>query len=295
MEHLLYRFSTKLLRLVLDSKESKPKNRGFMIVALILSVVALCLAVYFYLSIPSPGDNGNKAKAKEVMGLRVSAADMIKVGHFDQGIASLSRALALSPADKLVLMDRAAAHYKNHDYQASLNDYQAVLGQKEEANSIAEDALFGQAMALSALDRNEQAISSLHKLQEKNKHFIRAYQLLGDIYLKGKDSEAAIDAYTQGLRVNAKSPVLYYDRAVAYLRRDMNDQALADMTKAVELDKKSLSLRLKHANLAQKMNKMAVADSDAQEILRIEPDNRSALEWLKKRKIAPLMDAQPKK
>jgi len=271
----------------LDNKESKARNPNRLIVGLILAVVALCLAVYFYLCIPSPGDSGSRTKEKEVMALRNSAAAKINEKSFDEAIARLTRALALKPMDKLVLMDRAAAFYRKGDYQAALNDYQAVLSQKESADSTDEDALFGQALAQSALDRNAQAIASLHTLQQKNKHFIRAYQLLGDIYLKTKDSEAALDAYTQGLRLNPKSSVLHYDRAVAYLRREMNEQAFDDMSMAVELDRKSLPLRLRHANLAQKLGKTDIADSDAQEILRLEPDNRSALAWLKKRKIAP--------
>ncbi|MBS2006950.1 MAG: tetratricopeptide repeat protein [Cyanobacteria bacterium SZAS TMP-1] len=271
----------------MDGKESKARQPIHLVVGLILAVVALCLAVYFYLCIPTPGDNGARLRDKEVLALRNSAGTFIRDGRFDEGIARLSRALTLTPGNPVVLMDRAAAFYRKKEYASALNDYQGVLSQKGVPEGVAEDALFGVALTQAALDRNEQAIATLHDLQAKNTHFIRAYQLMGDIYLKTKDSEAALDAYTQGLRLNPKSPVLHYDRAVAYLRRDMNEQAFDDLSKAVELDPRSLPLRIKHANLAQKLGRLGIADNDAQEILRLEPDNRTALSWLKSRKIAP--------
>jgi tetratricopeptide (TPR) repeat protein len=273
----------------LGKKEGKVKKPIHLLVGLALAVVALGLAVYFYFWTPTPVVPEIKPQVNDIVLLERSSMELVGKKRYDEAIAQLNKALGLSPGNSDLLMDRASVYYKQQNFEDALSDYQLALSNcaNKENKALPGDNLnnasFGVALCQAALDRPEMAIKILHGIQARDAHFIKCYQLLGDIYLKTGDTEAALDAYTQGLRLNPKSSALRYDRAVAYLKREMKEQAFEDLSKAVELDKDSLPIRLKHANLAQKMGKLEVADNDAREILRLEPRNRSALAWLKKR------------
>jgi tetratricopeptide (TPR) repeat protein len=276
---------------VLYKKKAKVKNPILLFLGLVLAVVALGAAVLFYFWAPTTGVTDVKPVSK-VEPPEVSTKVLLKEKRYDEAIAQFTKALAIDPGNVEVRMDRAAAYYTKQSFQDALSDYQRVLSecaatqdkiQDKTKSFFSNNALFGVALCQFGLERSEMAVKSLHELQAKDSHYVKSYQLLGDIYLKSGDSEAALDAYTQGLRLNPKSAVLHYDRAVAYMKRGMKGQAFADLSAAAELDKDSLPIRLMHANLAQKLSKLAIADSDAREILRLEPTNRSALAWLQKR------------
>jgi tetratricopeptide (TPR) repeat protein len=275
---------------VLEKKKATVNKPIHLIVGLILAVVALGLAVCFYFWVPTPATSIVKARINGCLRLDQAGRELAKTKHYDEAIAKYSEALTINPGDYDLLMDRGRAYYDKKDFEAALTDYQFALsnGAKIEDKAAQEagvkNALFGVALCQASLDRTQMAVKTLHELQAKDGHYIKSYQVLGDIYLKVGDSLAAIDAYTQGLRLNPNSSALHYDRSLAYLKRDMKDQEYEDLSRAVELDCNSLKMYLKHANMAQKMGKLEIADSDAQEILRLEPDNRSAINWLKKRK-----------
>jgi tetratricopeptide (TPR) repeat protein len=273
----------------LANNKAKVKKPVHLLVSLVLAVVALSVAVYFYFVIPTPPQDAEKVALKAVSVLDQTGRDLVAKKKYDEAIAQYCQALTIFPGDYNLLMDRAQAYYKKKDYQAALTDYQTAQSAPSKAQPKADtranacNALLGVALCQAAMERQEMAIKTLHQLQAKDGHFIKAFQVLGDIYLKSDNSEAAIDAYTQGLRLNPDSTALHYDRALAYLKREMRQQAFDDLSRAIEVDTSSLPMYLQHANLANKMGKAELADDDAREILRLEPDNRSALAWLKKR------------
>ena len=277
------------------SKSTVKKPRSF-IFTMILSVVSISGAIYLYFWSPSP-DAERARTAAEVVRLESIARVLVNQKKYDQAITQINKAIALDPENDDLIMDRAAALYCKKDFDQALNDYQRVATncantQKRGATDAnCSNARLGTALCQVSLKRSQLAVKTLHELQIADSHYVRAYQLLGDIYLKDGNSEAALDAYTQGLRLNPKSAALHYDRSLAYLKREMKDQAYDDLSAAVELDKSSLSMRLKHANIAQKLGKLEIADSDAHEILRLEPGNRSAMSWLAKREKGPLPDS----
>ena len=274
----------------MEKKEGKDKSPIQLFGGLALAVVALGLAVYFYFWMPTPAPSDLKQVAKEIVEFDRQGKELAAAKKFDEAIAQYNKALTINPNDDDVLMDRALAYYKKKEFQLALADYELVLANSKKETGAPEedksnDALFSIALCQSELEHTELAIKGLHELQSKDSHYIKSYQLLGDIYFKHGDSERAIDVYTQGLRINPNSAPLHYDRSLAYQARGMKETAFEDLSMAVDLDKTSLPFRLKHANMAQLLGKLAIADSDARAILLIEPDNHSALSWLKHRKI----------
>ncbi|MBU6452216.1 MAG: tetratricopeptide repeat protein [Cyanobacteria bacterium REEB67] len=256
-----------------------------------LALLAMVMAVYLYF-FPQPENRPLvSAHADEIAVLDRAARKMMAARQFDQAIGDFDAALKLAPHSDDLLMGRAAAKYKKGDFAAAIVDYQAVAALSP-ASRYSSDAAFGVALSQKSLRQFTAATKTLHTLMARDGSYIKAYQLQGDIYLSDSNSEAAIDAYTQGLRRNPLSSVLHYDRGVAYLKRNMKDPAFDDMTRAVQLDEGNLGLLLKHANLARKLNKLEAADADALEILRLEPENASAQSWLKHRGKLPVPELE---
>ncbi len=273
----------------MEKNKAKVKKPIFLFVALVLAVVALGCAIYFYYCIPGTSDGSADKPVDAAIRLDGEGRALAKAKKYAEAVAQYSQALTIRPGDYDILMDRAQSYYNQKDFQAALNDYQfalsshAVIDAKADPVSCATNAMLGVALCQSALDRPAMAVKTLHDLQAKDGHYIKAYQVLGDIYLKTDDTLSAIDAYTQGLRLNPDSSALHYDRSLAYTKRKMKEPAFDDLSRAIEIDNTSLQMYISHANMANKMGKPEIADSDAREILRLEPTNRSAKGWLKRR------------
>jgi len=107
------------------------------------------------------------------------------------------------------------------------------------------------------------------------------YKLEGNaLYLEGKTMEA-LDKYTAGLRV---CPLKFpSDRAVLYANRGqmkrvlgLNDHAVKNCTKAVELNPQYLKALLRRAEIYEETDKLDEALKDYQTVLTIEPKHVAA-------------------
>jgi len=107
------------------------------------------------------------------------------------------------------------------------------------------------------------------------------YKLEGNaLYLEGKTREA-LDKYTAGLRV---CPLKFpSDRAVLYANRGqmkrvlgLNDHAVKNCTKAVELNPQYLKALLRRAEIFEETDKLDEALKDYQTVLTMEPRHVAA-------------------
>jgi len=107
------------------------------------------------------------------------------------------------------------------------------------------------------------------------------YKLEGNaLYLEGKTIEA-LDKYTAGLRV---CPLKFSsDRAVLYANRGqmkkvlgLNDHAIKNCTKAVELNPQYLKALLRRAEIYEETDKLDEALKDYQTVLTIDPRHVAA-------------------
>ena len=132
-------------------------------------------------------------------------------------------------------------------------DYAAALGSLDEAIKL--DANMGKAFLLRGtahyfLDNTEKAIADYTKAIERNPQDPANYNLRGNAYTwykMNKDNlEKAIADYTKAIlhpqrfanKLNSKYAEAYNKRGVAYYYLQKYDLAIADYTKAVELDPK---------------------------------------------------------
>ncbi len=135
-----------------------------------------------------------------------------------------------------VLLELGNALMVKGSYQVALQAYQAAYGEKPGF----QDARFGTANALAALDKTDSAISYYFEaLKLEPKPHERIWANLGETFFKvGKFTEA-IDAYDEALSVNPSFDVVQLRKSSAYL--GLMDMASADDCLDIALQSKTLN------------------------------------------------------
>ena len=83
-----------------------------------------------------------------------------------------------------------------------------------------------------------------------------------------KDYENAIKFYSQAIELNPSSAIYYGNRSLAYLRTECYGYALADATRAVEIDKKYIKGYYRRAASNMALGKFRAALRDYETVSR---------------------------
>lgn len=92
----------------------------------------------------------------------------------------------------------------------------------------------------------------------------------------GKDYEKAVEYYSRAIELNPGNAIYYGNRSLAYLRTECYGYALADATRAVELDKKYVKGYYRRAASNMALGKFKAALRDY-ETVRLEGGGSVAL------------------
>nr|AAH91822.1 Zgc:110801 [Danio rerio] len=111
----------------------------------------------------------------------------------------------------------------------------------------------------------EERNASAEKLKEK-----------ANDYFKDKDYENAIKYYTEALDLNPTNPIYYSNRSLSYLRTECYGYALADATRALELDKNYLKGYYRRATSNMALGKFKAALKDYETVVRVRPNDKDA-------------------
>jgi tetratricopeptide (TPR) repeat protein len=97
----------------------------------------------------------------------------------------------------------------------------------------------------------------------------------------GKD-DAAIEDYSEAIRLNPKDPEAPYNRGLAYLRSEKYDYAARDFSEAIRIQPRNAAVYVQRGMSRLYQGKEKEAEADFQKAYQIEP----AL----KKKLRPLID-----
>lgn len=82
------------------------------------------------------------------------------------------------------------------------------------------------------------------------------------LFLSEKDYENAIKYYTEALELNPSNAIYYSNRSLAYLRTECYGYALADATRALEIDKNYIKGYYRRATSNMALGKFKAALKD---------------------------------
>lgn len=90
-----------------------------------------------------------------------------------------------------------------------------------------------------------------------------------DICFSEKDYENAIKYYTEAVELNPSNAIYYSNRSLAYLRTECYGYALADATKALEIDKNYIKGYYRRATSNMALGKFKAALKDYETVRNI--------------------------
>lgn len=105
-----------------------------------------------------------------------------------------------------------------------------------------------------------------------------SYDLLGSIYDQGRQTEKAIEAYKNGIKLNPKYQRLYYNLGITYFRNKQYPEAEANAIEAIKLDPKHASSQRMYALVAFHQNKRMPALMAFCNFLILEPQTARSAE-----------------
>uniref|UniRef100_A0A8B9Z0M5 Serine/threonine-protein phosphatase n=1 Tax=Buteo japonicus TaxID=224669 RepID=A0A8B9Z0M5_9AVES len=92
----------------------------------------------------------------------------------------------------------------------------------------------------------------------------------------GKDYENAVKYYSSAIELNPTNAIYYGNRSLAYLRTECYGYALADATRAVELDKKYIKGYYRRAASNMALGKFKAALRDYETVVKVRPNDKDA-------------------
>lgn len=189
---------------------------------------------------------------------------------------------------------RGAARFTLNNYESALEDYQMVLkldpGNMEALNEVKKikEALGNEAPTIQseatqpheapAVDPEQQRlVEEQRRRQEAVLHKDR-----GNAYFKEGKYEAAVECYSQGMEADGMNVLLPANRAMAFLKLEKFKEAEDDCTKATYLDSTYSKAFARRGTARVALRKLEEAKQDFQEVLKLEPGNKQALNELQK-------------
>ncbi|XP_035169822.1 serine/threonine-protein phosphatase 5-like, partial [Oxyura jamaicensis] len=92
----------------------------------------------------------------------------------------------------------------------------------------------------------------------------------------GKDYEKAVKYYSRAIELNPTNAIYYGNRSLAYLRTECYGYALADATRAIELDKKYVKGYYRRAASNMALGKFKAALRDYETVVKVRPNDKDA-------------------
>lgn len=193
-------------------------------------------------------------------------------GHYDNAIADLGRAIDLSGYDAELYRMRAECYYSKGDYQKTFDDVQAVIGK---GPAIAQDyALRGWAYAgigdVAAADGD---FTAAINMQSKNPRYYmqraKFYETQGRYADAGKDIERYI-ALKAGQKEFYLKTFDYMGAFELYVKMGNNQKALEYIDKVIKLNPQISSFYSRRAGICQKLNMFDDAIADYTKVIALE-------------------------
>ena len=224
---------------------------------------------------------------------RVMGDGYALASEFSQAITHYQKALELAPDDAEVQKNLALT-YTNHgvtfrnrgEWDAAIRAYRNALGlqptyQIAKVNLI--DALSQKANIQRQAGHTDEAIATYLELQKLHPDDTNIPSLLGELYLKVRDYPSAISAFQQVYTAQPTDEQARRNLSAAYQQyagalRNQRDYsaALVQLQKAVGLFPTNINLRLNLSQAYQHVGKYEQAQTELEQILTQDPENKNA-------------------
>lgn len=199
----------------------------------------------------------------------------LRSGDFSRAIEAFSATLERSPWFPAAYLGRAAAWEGQGRYDKADDDLRAALSIWPDAP----DLLLRRAALDTHRGRFDAALDGYRRLTLLRPNFAEAWCGLGEVYLRLEKSDAAMEALLTCMNRNPGFPGVNLRLGEAYEKRGLDEMALGYFKRAATSDEKSVTPRLRLANLYNRMAQYCNARDAllAARDLEIDPQRRATI------------------
>ncbi|XP_056132350.1 RNA polymerase II-associated protein 3 isoform X2 [Lampris incognitus] len=222
------------------------------------------------------------------------AACFFRLRKFAVAESDCNLAIALDSNYFKAFARRGAVRFELKKYESALEDYEMVLkldpGNVEAQNEVKKikAALHSEgatvpceATALKEAPVMDPKQQRLIEEQQKRQEAVMQKDR-GNAYFKEGKYEAAVECYSRGMEADGTNVLLPANRAMAYLKLEKYKEAEDDCSAAISLDNTYSKAFARRGTARMALRKLTEAKQDFQEVLKLEPGNKQALNELQK-------------
>lgn len=199
-----------------------------------------------------------------------------RAGDLPSAVRHLNKAIELNPTVAEAYVDLAMARLKQRRISQAIEQLKTAISLDPSLAS----AYLCLGKALDAAGDEQLAIEQFRKAIQLQPDSAQAHCELANCELRRGNAAAAIRSYTEALKLNPNEPKARANMAVALLHDGRIPEAIVELGKALSLDKEDSEVMHALGLAFHKMNDKAKATEYFEEALRLDPDNRNALEHL---------------
>ncbi|MED6273790.1 hypothetical protein CHARACLAT_010053 [Characodon lateralis] len=201
-------------------------------------------------------------------------------------------AIALDSSYSKAFARRGAARFALNKHESALEDYEMVL-KLDPSNVEAQNEVKKIKEILCQQDpptQNTQPAEAptvdpdqqrrLKEQQRKQEAVMQKDR--GNAYFKEGKYEAAVECYSKGIEADSLNVLLPANRAMAFLKLEKYKEAEEDCTTAISLDNTYCKALARRGTARLALGKLQEAKEDFQQLLKLEPGNKQALNELQK-------------
>jgi tetratricopeptide (TPR) repeat protein len=200
-------------------------------------------------------------------------------GKFDEGRASLNKAIAIDPKDvrAKLLVGRSYLGQKKPDPDKALAEYNAIL-MDDPKNA---DALSGKADALSHKNDVAGAVAALQQIVKLEPNAVEPEDDIAQLYLDKKMVDQGRQQFAQAIKDHPKAPEPWALQAEYDLRQKNYIQSEKEFEQALAMSPASLALLFEYGRLELLVLRHNTKAQDAfSRMVNAQPNNAEALFWL---------------
>jgi tetratricopeptide (TPR) repeat protein len=210
----------------------------------------------------------------------------IHLGKYELAIADCSKALELKPTDKEAYLNRGLAAYRMADPELAIADNTRVL----ELTPHDPRAYYNRGLAKVEQGAYREALvdygEALRQLSPLDQTTVAQIQNdRGIAHLMLRQSQPAIDAFTQAIQVDAGNTRAFFNRGCAYHQQGNLTAALDDFTQVIALDPQYAQAYINQGLLHHQLGEKGKAIASLQSAVTLFQQKRQFLDYLKMRKL----------
>jgi len=212
-----------------------------------------------------------KISPTETASLYRSRADAYFVkSDYSRAIADYGKIIEIEQGNAYAYSMRGSAYMKTSNFQKAADDFEMLL--KFSAN-IDEKINAANLLTNACVKSKEpnRAIGAFNELLKTSTATAKVYRYRGSTYGKFGDFDKAIADYSKAMELDPQNADFVYGHGVFYYRKDDYENAIRDFSKAIELNPRKLSAYYNRGTSYYRMGNDEAAYADFMKVIELRP------------------------